>query len=151
MKLIFFFSLLVLFSSCNPTKKAIRKIDKIKQKHPELFELQKDTVLRTREIKITPPVFKMDTFMVFEKDTALIETDSIKIQIVRDTLKEYKVEVKYVPKPIIETVTDTVFQEKEYITTEFVEVNKGYKYTVWIIIALLVGSIAWYIYNKARR
>lgn len=70
---------MLVLSSCDPTKRAVRHINKAKVLAPELFVDHRDTI---RDTVFTPLEAFSDTLIVTEYDTIQIEKERLKIRLI---------------------------------------------------------------------
>ena len=124
--------------SCNSTKIAQKRIERIKDKHSELFSADTTYIISQDTLYITVSSYQYDT-IVEAQDTVVIETERIRTEIRRytDTVDYYIVEtqIKEVEIPVPTQDTVVVIREEIVTKTEYVD-----KMPIWII--LLCISLA---------
>ena len=124
--------------SCNSTKIAQKRIERIKNKHSELFIADTTYIISQDTLYITVSSYQYDT-IVEAQDTVVIETERIRTEIRRytDTVDYYIVEtqIKEVEIPVPTQDTVVVIREEIVTKTEYVD-----KMPIWII--LLCISLA---------
>lgn len=100
--------LTILFSSCYSLQKAKKDLLKIESKHPQLIP--------KRCIEKYPVKEKIVEKTKFIKGETITKTDTLTIdcdEIVKDTIKENKVKIKYLNKFRTDTIYKKVIVEKE--------------------------------------
>lgn len=129
--------------SCNSTKIAQKRIERIKNKHSELFSADTTYIIKEDTIYVTVSSYRFDT-IVEVQDTVIIETERIRTEIRRytDTVDYYIVETQIketeIPVPIQDTVV--VIREEIVTKTEYVD-----KIPIWLIVLCISLTIAYVI------
>lgn len=127
---IIFLSFLVGIFSCNPSKRAARKIERYKEKHPELFQTKKDTTWKP-DTTISAGV-KKDT--VFKKE---VIKDTVTIIKDRLIIRYYETDSsRYIGG---ECLPDTIYKQIPYVTEKETVIVK--EELPWWIYALIAGLI----------
>ena len=148
----FFGTLLILIVSCNPTKHAQKKLNRIIVKHPELFQqtTKTDTFYQTDTLTITTAaaqdssIFTWDEMQWLDADTLIKEykLESEKFETIlwtlpSDTITRWKIKTLVYPDTIKFTNTDTIYhtiEKPQFITNTTNNIPK----VVWIFIIVLI-------------
>lgn len=129
--------------SCNSTKIAQKRIERIKNKHSELFSADTTYIISQDTLYITVSSYQYDT-IVEAQDTVIIETERIRTEIRRytDTVDYYIVETQIkeveIPVPVQDTVV--VIREEIVTKTEYVD-----KMPIWIILLCISLTVLYVI------
>ena len=130
------FMLCILAMSCNTTKQAQRKLQKIEKDFPELFAADTVSIVKIDTLKVITKQIEHDTILQ-DTDTIHFETERIKMQIVRVPFE--KVQVKTIVKSdtlqLIQYDTIKVVQ-KEIVTKT--DVQKVVPFWLYAVIVLLI-------------
>ena len=134
MRLIYLILAALLLLGCNSTKQAAKRLKRLKNSNPELFEADTIYKIKIDTIKLQTMGERFDT-IVKGADTIYIKTPELKteIKIIRDTLDFWRVQT--IVKPLTKTVIlrDTSFVIKEQVTTQI----KYRERLNWYLIALV--------------
>ena len=130
------FMLCILAMSCNTTKQAQRKLQKIEKDFPELFAADTVSIVKIDTLKIITKQIEHDTILQ-DADTIHFETEQIKIQIVRVPFENVQVKtiVKSDTLKFIQYDTIKVVQ-KEIVTKT--DVRKVVPFWLYAVIVLLI-------------
>ena len=138
-----------LFSGCLTQKRAVKKLNQIVEKFPELIEESNDTIIEIWEItkEVFVPADTIDLFAEWDDskiDSIVYEIgDSVfitKVKLVRDTVVRFSVSTEVFADTITVTVRDTF--ESIINTTEYVtKIDKKLPWWVWVLIIALALSV----------
>ena len=141
MRLIYLILAGLLLLGCNSTKQAAKRLKRLKNSNPELFEADTIYKIKIDTIKLQTMGERFDT-IVKGADTIYIKTPELKteIKIIRDTLDFWRVQT--IVKPLTKTVIlrDTSFVIKEQVTTE-IKYKKYLPWWIYILLSLLMLQI----------
>lgn len=99
------FSITLVIAGCSPSRRIqyhINKLEKLEEKHPELFEpIEIDTVILQKELKVTSDIIKkIDTVLLkkLAKDTLYYKllSDSLELELHRKGIKDCDTVIKYI-------------------------------------------------------
>ena len=130
------FILCILAMSCNTTKQAQRKLQKIEKDFPELFTADTVSIVKIDTLKVITKQIEHDTILQ-DADTIHFETERIKMQIVRVPFQNVQVKtiVKSDTLKLIQYDTIKVVQ-KEIVTKT--DVQKVVPFWLYAVIVLLI-------------
>lgn len=130
------FILCILATACNTTKQAQRKLQKIEQKHPELFDIDTVLIARTDTVQIITIQIEHDT-IIDDADTIVVETERFKTEIIRMPFETVRVKT-LIKSDTIEVIEhDTIWTiQKEIITKT--DVKTITPFWLYIVIVLLI-------------
>ena len=130
------FILCILAISCNTTKQAQRKLQKIEKDFPELFAADTMSIVKIDTVKVITKQIEHDTILQ-DADTIHFETERIKMQIVRVPFESVQVKtiVKSDTLKLIQYDTVQVVQ-KEIVTKT--DVQKVVPFWLYAVIVLLI-------------
>ncbi len=148
----------VTVTACNPARRAVRKMNRLKVNHPELFKdtVTRDTITKTdtmlvilSETLIDTQVTRVDTFRY---DTIIVKEKKVETTVFiekRDTLVKYRIRTKVEADTITVIQRDTLIKEvqTQTITTEYKQANKW----PWIFGALAVLAILFFIISRRKK
>lgn len=135
----FIFIGILFFSSCLTEQRAQKKIIKIQEKHPRLFQTDTSYIYKIDTFEIELPKYIFDTIVPI-KDTVIVENERIKtiIQIVNnDSIPQYIInsEIKEIKVPII--IRDTIPVIKSEIVTK-TEYKKYVPWYLWLLFLFII-------------
>lgn len=130
------FMLCILAMSCNTTKQAQRKLQKIEKDFPELFAADTVSIVKIDTLKVITKQIEHDTILQ-DADTIHFETERIKMQIVRVPFENVQVKtiIKSDTLKLIQYDTIKVVQ-KEIVTKT--DVQKVVPFWLYAVIVLLI-------------
>lgn len=130
------FMLCILAMSCNTTKQAQRKLQKIEKDFPELFAADTVSIVKIDTLKVITKQIEHDTILQ-DADTIHFETERIKMKIVRVPFESVQVKtiVKSDTLQLIQYDTIKVVQ-KEIVTKT--DVQKVVPFWLYAVIVLLI-------------
>lgn len=130
------FMLCILAMSCNTTKQAQRKLQKIEKDFPELFAADTVSIVKIDTLKVITKQIEHDTILQ-DADTIHFETERIKMKIIRVPFESVQV------KTIIKSDTLNLIQydtikvvQKEIVTKT--DVQKVVPFWLYAVIVLLI-------------
>lgn len=130
----------ILFS-CNTTKQAQKRLERLKNNHSELFNADTIYQVVSDTLIVTVPEYVFDT-IVEVSDSVVIETERFKtvIQVVKDSIPYYIVDTKIksveVPVEVVDTLT--IIKESIEFKTQY---KKYVPWWVYILLSLLLLQI----------
>lgn len=122
--------------SCNTTKQAQRKLQRIEKNHPELFAADTTYVVKIDTIQVTTLQYEYDT-IVSDADTVVVENERFKTEIIRVPFERLRVNT-IIKSDTVEIVrNDTIFTiQKEIITKT--EKERLTPFWLYIVIVLMI-------------
>ena len=139
------FILCILAMSCNTTKQAQRKLQKIEKDFPELFAADTVSIVKIDTLKVITKQIEHDTILQ-DADTIHFETERIKMQIVRVPFE--KVQVKTIVKSdtlkLIQYDTIKVVQKEIVTKTDVQKVVPLWLYAVIVLLILYLLYIMFF-------
>jgi len=137
---------LFVFNSCSP----LQKLNRLQNRHPQLFEQTKDTVVHTDTISVNVPQIELNTKIplaeIPEKDTAELQTENGKISL-------YKRQDTLFIKAKTDTITLKVPYKVEVPVTRYKVVEapkkkqKNKNYMEWIAVIAIIAIINFTLYK----
>ena len=139
------FILCILAMSCNTTKQAQRKLQKIEKDFPELFAADTVSIVKIDTLKVITKQIEHDTILQ-DADTIHFETERIKMQIVRVPFE--KVQVKTIVKSdtlkLIQYDTIKVVHKEIVTKTDVQKVVPLWLYAVIVLLILYLLYIMFF-------
>ena len=130
------FILCIFATACNTTKQAQRKLQKIEQKHPELFDADTVLIARTDTVQIITIQIEHDT-IIDDADTIVVETEQFKTEIIRMPFETVRVKT-LIKSDTIEVIEhDTIWTIQKEIVTK-TDVKTITPFWLYIVIVLLI-------------
>ena len=137
---------LLALMSCNSTKTAQKRLQRIKDKHSELFTADTTYIIKNDTMYVTVSSYSHDT-IVEVQDTIVIETERLRtvIKRYRDTVDYYIVqsEIKEIEVPIF--TQDTIVQIREEIVMKTEYVDKIPQWLVALCVSITILYVITYI------
>lgn len=133
--------LCVLFVSCNPIKRAERKIERLAERYPTL--LQKDTIRDT----IIKPALSYDTILSHKeiKDTVIIEKDGVVVTIYETKTDSIYLNVYQPADTIIKNIPiDKIIIKEKDNNKDKITIKDWIKYIFYFIIFIIILRILYF-------
>lgn len=115
-KLVFLFAIILFFTGCRvkeytfSERRAIKKMARLEEKHPKLFERETVTEFRTELIEVAVPGETI-TRTINTRDTIKIHGDRVEVRYIPISLSEGRIEATVKPDTIRIVDVDTVLVE----------------------------------------
>lgn len=151
MKNITLLFVILLLTSCTAQKKAERQgIEKAKENltayekvFPNLFDTKTDTILQIQNDTLRFERYEIDTVLTANNDTIRIENDLVRIELIRDTLTQYRTRIEV--KERIKVVQDTIYHTiKEQTITVPERIIYKNKVPLWCWIVLFLFFVGFF-------
>lgn len=125
--------------SCNTTKQAQRKLQRIEKNHPELFAADTTYVVKIDTIQVTTLQYEYDT-IVSDADTVVVENERFKTEIIRVPFENVRIKTIIKSDTIEVMRNDTIYTiQKEVITKTISE--RFTPFWLYIVIILLIAYL----------
>lgn len=139
------FILCILAMSCNTTKQAQRKLQKIEKDFPELFAADTVSIVKIDTVKVITKQIEHDTILQ-DADTIHFETERIKMKIIRVPFESVQVKtiVKSDTLNLIQYDTVKVVQKEIVTKTDVKTVVPIWLYVVIVLLILYLLYIIFF-------
>ena len=132
--------------SCNTTKQAQRKLQRIEKNHPELFAADTTYVVKTDTIQVTTLQYAHDT-IVSDADTVVVENERFKTEIIRVPFEKVRIKTIIKSDTIEVMRNDTIYTIQKEITTN--TIREGLTpFWLYIVIILLIAYLFYIIFFR---
>lgn len=132
--------------SCNTTKQAQRKLQRIEKNHPELFAADTTYVVKIDTIQVTTLQYEYDT-IVSDADTVVVENERFKTEIIRVPFEQIRIKTIIKSDTIEVMRNDTIYTiQKEVITKTISE--RLTPFWLYIVIILLIAYLFYIIFFR---